>query len=207
MIEDAQAQMYANEYGHDSSYNKYYPEPKSSHTDIQKIKCINSNINVNGIDITQIPQDGTGVAAANEEGAEAANAQNGNNGIANRINFERNLVNICINYNQNDQLRISEEPEPLTCEECFTKNLDQEEVSDVVTEIREISRGQITTLEELCERLSEIVASGNQGVLQNASNELAEAFQNAGLSEDQFNTVLDCLNDIFNNAIPPPQLS
>jgi hypothetical protein len=41
-----------------NNYNNYYPEPKSSHTDIQKISCLNSNVNVNGIEITQIPQDG-----------------------------------------------------------------------------------------------------------------------------------------------------
>ncbi len=64
MIGNAQAQMYDNQYGYDNNYyqddNRYSydkNEPKSSHTDIQKIKCVNSNINVNGIDITKIPQD------------------------------------------------------------------------------------------------------------------------------------------------------
>jgi hypothetical protein len=113
IIEDAQAEMYANEYGHDISYNKYYPEPKSSHTDIQKIKCGNSNINVNGVDITKVPQDGTGVAASNEAGtADAANTQNGD-GVADRINFDRNLVNICLNVNDNEQVKVTptgEEP-------------------------------------------------------------------------------------------------
>ena len=106
MIRDAQAQMYANDYGYNS-----YPEPESSHTDIQKISCVSSNVNVNGVDITQIPQDGVATDAANEGtgAADAANTQNVN-GLADRINFERNLVNVCVNVNANDQLRLSEEP-------------------------------------------------------------------------------------------------
>ena len=96
IIGDAQAQAYNSEY----EYDNYCPQEKSFHTDIQKIKCVNSNINVNGIDVTQIPQDNTAVAAANEWAADTANTQNGN-GLADRINFDRNLVNICVNVNDN----------------------------------------------------------------------------------------------------------
>jgi len=115
IIGDAQAQMYANDYGYDSNYNSY-SEPKNSFlTDIQKIKCVNSNINVNGIDITQIPQESNGLAAteaANED--EVANTQqNGNGGLGDRLNVEKNLVNICANLNSNDQLKV-EEPATLT---------------------------------------------------------------------------------------------
>jgi hypothetical protein len=111
-----------NRYGYDGNYyqddnrnsydNKH--QKKSSHTDIQKIKCVNSNINVNGIDITQIPQEDTATTAANEAGSEAENTQNGN-GLADRINFDRNLVNICINLNENEQVKVTPpdgEPEP-----------------------------------------------------------------------------------------------
>jgi hypothetical protein len=45
---------------------------------------LNSNVNVNDIEITQIPQDGmTTAESANEGGADAANTQNGN-GLADR---------------------------------------------------------------------------------------------------------------------------
>ncbi len=37
----------------------------------------------------------------------AANTQNGN-GLADRINFDRNLVNICVNVNENEQIRVTE---------------------------------------------------------------------------------------------------
>jgi hypothetical protein len=122
-ITNAGAQMYANDYGHNNNYyqddNRYsydnnHPK-KSSHTNIQ---CINSNINVNGIDITKIPRDATALAATNEETTEGVNTQNGN-GLGNAINFDRNLVNICLNVNLNAQVKISS-PEEQTCEDCFS---------------------------------------------------------------------------------------
>jgi len=111
-ITNVGAQMYGNQYGYDSNYyqddNRYSydnnHQKKSSHADIQKIKCVNSNINVNGIDITQIPHD-TATAAANEAGTEGTNTQNGN-GFADKINFNRNLVNICVNVNHNLQKHV-----------------------------------------------------------------------------------------------------
>ena len=117
-ITNAAAQMYGDQYGYDNNHQK------KSYTDIQKIKCVNSNINVNGIDITQIPQDGAATAAANEGGQEGANTQNGN-GLADRINFDRNLVNVCANVNDNEQVKITplpEEEEDLGCEECFAEH-------------------------------------------------------------------------------------
>ena len=104
MIGNAGAQLYGDQYGYDNH------QKKSSHTDIQKIKCVNSNINVNGIDIRQIPQNGPDAAAAANEAdaegtaADAANTENGN-GLSDRINFDRNLVNICVNLNFNNQER------------------------------------------------------------------------------------------------------
>jgi hypothetical protein len=101
MITTAQAEPYGDEYGYDK-------HPEKTNVNIQKIKCVNSNINVNGIEITQIPQD---FATTNElQGTEAAvNGEQNGNGVGG-INFERNLVNICANLNFNDQLR-SEVPE------------------------------------------------------------------------------------------------
>jgi len=127
MIGNVQAQMYDNQYGYDNNYyqddNRYSYDKKDSKSygDIQKIKCVNTNINVNGIDITEIPQDNTALGAANEGSPEAANIENGN-GLADRINFERNLVNICVNVNVNDQLKFEEPFPPIeieTCEGCF----------------------------------------------------------------------------------------
>jgi len=121
-IASAGAQMYKDhQYGYDSNYyqddNRYgydnNHQKKSSHTDIQKIKCVNSNINVNGIDITKIPTDDLATAEASNEGLDGASNQNGN-GIGDRINFDKNLVNICVNVNQNDQLKVGPPEEPAT---------------------------------------------------------------------------------------------
>jgi hypothetical protein len=90
---NTQAQIYNLDFGNDH----YKASRSKKNSDVmQKLKCVNSNINVNGIDITKIPQDETATAAANEggEGTNAANTENGK-GLADRINFDRNLVNIC----------------------------------------------------------------------------------------------------------------
>ena len=102
IVGNAGAQIYGDQYGYDNH------QKKSSHIDIQKIKCVNSNINVNGIDVREIPHDGVSGDAANEAGGEgtgdATNTQNGN-GFSDRINFDRNLLNVFVNLNFNDQDR------------------------------------------------------------------------------------------------------
>jgi len=108
-IGNAQGQSYENSYQYGNDHYKVFPDQKKgSDVNVQKIKCINSNVNVNGIDITQIPQEPNGLATAaneatNEDGV--ANTQNGN-GFGDRINFDRNLVNICANVNSNDQTKV-----------------------------------------------------------------------------------------------------
>jgi len=96
MITTAQAEPYGDEYGYDK-------HPEKTNVNIQKIKCVNSNINVNGIDINRIPQD---FATTNDfqENEAAVNGEQNGNGVGG-INFERNLVNICANLNFNNQLR------------------------------------------------------------------------------------------------------
>lgn len=106
---NTQAQIYDLDLGND--HYKVYPDPKkNSDVNVQKLKCVNSNINVNGIDITEIPQNPTALAATNVGGAEgtaeAANTQN-DNANGNGISFDRTLVNICVNVNLNDQIKLS----------------------------------------------------------------------------------------------------
>ena len=107
---NAQAEIYDddNQYTYDNNYNNYYQQPKDTLIEVQKISCINYNTNINGLDITEIPEDGTALAAANEGADGGTNAQNGN-GITDKINFNKNLVNICVNLNVNDQLKVAAE--------------------------------------------------------------------------------------------------
>ena len=61
-----------------------------------------------------------------EEGPDAANTQNGN-GLADRINFDKNLVNVCVNVNDNEQSKITppgETPPPV--EETATLTVNKE---------------------------------------------------------------------------------
>jgi len=92
-----QAQMYSYDYGYDK-------DEKKSDVNIQKIKCVNRNINVNGIDITQIPQDTTAASELQPNDQGSNEAQNGNE--LGDLNFDRNLVNICANANFNQQIKI-----------------------------------------------------------------------------------------------------
>ena len=209
MIGNAQAQIYDNQYGYDNNYyqddNRYSydkNDPKSSHTDIQKIKCVNSNINVNGVDITQIPQDGTSLAAANEAGgegtAEAANTQNGNS-LADRINVERNLVNVCANVNDNEQIKVTPpEEEDQRCEECFRNNLDGGQIDlllDRAVIALQIVRGDIT-LEDLCTIL-DLIENGQDETqtLQRILNSIDEA---------DTSTILNCLAQLGLIQFPLP---
>ena len=206
IIGNAQAQMYDNRYGYDNNYyqddNRYSydkNDPKSSHTDIQKIKCVNSNINVNGVDIRQIPQDGPGVAAANEEaGPDGANTQNGN-GLADRINLERNLVNVCANVNDYEQIKVTPpEEEDQRCEECFSNNLDGDQI-DLLLEraviALQIVRGDIS-LEELCTIL-DLIENGQSETqtLQRILNSIDEA---------DTSTILNCLAQLGLIEFPLP---
>ena len=192
LIGNAQGQMYANEYGYDNNYyqddnNRYSydkKDPKSSHVDIQKIKCVNSNINVNGIDITQIPTDDLATAeAANEGGADATGAQNGN-GWGDRINFERNLVNICVNVNVNEQLKVSPpEEDGRTCEDCFSV-LNSTQIGRLLAIV------DATSIGAYCDRLLD-----TSNTCQEYSS-VAIALQNVpGITEPQIGAILDCLTE------------
>jgi len=121
IIISAGAQMYEEQYVYD---NNNHPTKKS--VNIQKINCVNSNINVNGIDITQIPQDSNALEATGNDAtaAEAANTQQNGNGLADRINVERNLVNVCANVNSNDQTKVEPPEEELLATLSVSKTID-----------------------------------------------------------------------------------
>src|SRR5574339_279322 len=114
-------------YDHGNDHYKVYSDLKSSDVKVQKIKYVNSNINVNGIDITEIPPDGTTAAeAAENEGGAGANSQN-DKGLEDKINFDRNLVNVCANINDNEQTKISS---PKEANLLVTKTVTCEDFSD-----------------------------------------------------------------------------
>jgi hypothetical protein len=93
-------QYYPDAYAQDP-YAMEKPQPKS--VSIQKINCVNSNVNVNGVDITQLPPQNGDAAAAQLAEDGAANG-NGNGLLGDGgLNIDRNLVNICVDINANGQ--------------------------------------------------------------------------------------------------------
>ena len=204
-ITNAGAQMYGDQYGYDSNYyqddNRYgydkNHQKKSSHTDIQKIKCVNSNINVNGVDITQIPQDDTATTAAANEGAAAADAANSQNGNGfDKINFDRNLVNICVNVNHNEQVKITPPPTdgnepPTTCEGCFA-DLTPEQIDDIFPMM--FAGGvSFETLQDLCEFLDgDLTDQQREDIYLVISTGLIDS----DLSNTEVTAILDCLEGL-----------
>ena len=121
LIESVQGQYYNYDPKADQ-YTGFFPDLRNSSVDvnIQDINCFNGNININGIDITQIPQGDTNNDVSAVKTSEIShdlvdtNAQE-DNGSEDRTNFDGNYVNICINNNLNRQINNQ-------CENCSTDN-------------------------------------------------------------------------------------
>ncbi len=110
---------YEKKYPHEKNYyseDKKYPFGKDHDKEYkgvsaQKIKCINSNININDVDVSKYAN-GFGADATTAEalqGDENGFADGTGNGISGNggIDIERNLVNVCLDINlnaQNDEL-------------------------------------------------------------------------------------------------------
>ncbi|MDR4510663.1 MAG: hypothetical protein MRJ93_03045 [Nitrososphaeraceae archaeon] len=72
---------------------------------IQEIKCVNFNLNINGIDVKKIPRGVTEDSAAQQlNGNNVPNG--GRNGLFDEINVDKNLVNICLNFDFNHQKKF-----------------------------------------------------------------------------------------------------
>jgi hypothetical protein len=118
------AQPYYQQY--DDPYAKDHKK-KSTDVNIQKIKCVNSNVNVNGIEITQIPQNGEMTEAqALEDGA-----ANGNGPLGNGLNIDKNLVNICVNVNVNEQAAEDGDDQADNCQSCIEETLTEEQINNI----------------------------------------------------------------------------
>jgi hypothetical protein len=174
---------------------------------VSSLKCNNINVNVNGLELDVFPNFLGGseglVAEAVEPNTDASFfAGNGPNGGSEINDFRF----ICINNNNNTIIGAEEEEEPIDpCVECFTDNLDIQEQERLLTALNAIiNPPPFTSIEDLCEEIADVIEGGNQETLQEVSNDLAQAFFNAGLADD-FETVFDCLNEVFNNALPQPQ--
>jgi hypothetical protein len=99
VIPSSFAQPYAPDPYAQDPYVMEKPHPTS--VNVQKINCHNSNVNVNGLDVNQLPPQNEETAVLQEDGAANGNGNGllGDGGL----NIDRNLVNVCVNWNDNGQ--------------------------------------------------------------------------------------------------------
>jgi len=149
---------YAKDYkSYDEPYEKKFPFGKEHDKDskgvsIQKIKCVNSNVNINGIDIKKGPQPWAADAATAEalQGNDATEA-NRNGLFGNGLNIDRNLVNICVNFNYNDQEDVYGVNKNPMSEELETIG----EETETISEETETIGNETETISEETETISE----------------------------------------------------
>ena len=86
-----------------TSMLKFYMEWEHHYpsVNVQKINCVNSNTNINGVEVTQLPPP-TGNAATAQAEENVPENENGN-GLPVGINLDRRLVNICANVTLMDK--------------------------------------------------------------------------------------------------------
>ena len=179
---------------------------KDSKFDINKIKCINNNVNINGNNIGDINVGNKGQAAYAEEGYLGAYSSGGSGYSGERYYDGYNKQDKgfeCIINNNNTNINIAgggNQTELLTCEECFTTNLNEtqlENLTDVLS-----SRPDIADLEGLCELLSNATITNEIKLLA-----LIVLFNEAGITDENIlRKVLACLADLKLITLPPQGL-
>jgi hypothetical protein len=199
----AQDESYEYEkYGQSDNY--YYDDdddkPKDRIFATKKTDCNNININIIGQTVNRNTDNSKNDLLTDS----LVDDERNNNG------YKENGKFVCV-INNNNNIVIGEEPEqpgpePQDCQGCFTQNLDQQEQTALLNELNQ-GIFPITSFDQLCALIASIVVNNDPQQLQQFSNGLASLFANAGLSQEQFDTVLGCINDVFNGSIPPPSSS
>ena len=184
-----------NRYGYDND------KKKSSDAKVQNIKCNNIIINKNGENVDQPPQDGDMTTAATLQGLDNKNFAIDeetswlaplNEESQGNINLDKNVVNVCINKN-NNQITVGEPVEqPPTCEGCFG-DLSQEQIDDIFP-IMFAGGVAFQTLQALCETLDgDLTDQQRQDLFLVISTGLIDA---GSLSVEEINAILDCLEGL-----------
>jgi hypothetical protein len=194
----------------DRDYDKSKKESSSS-VSIKKVKCNNINVNLNGLDVEIGVPNGNGpvngdVAVAQEaeddEESESNSIETNNDksheGRDRQSDSNKDSKIVCINNNNN--IVVGEEPEPPTCEECFTTVLTDEELEDLIQAFEEDSEGFISSLNDLCEFITENVEFADFRAF--ISDRLLVLGGDVGISEDKINKILDCLEEVFDEDFP-----
>jgi len=163
---------YKSEY---SSYGKYedrdhdkYKKESNSSVNIKKVKCNNVNVNLNGIDVNiGLPNNEPitePISVAEEDYDEEIESNSiesdkdeSYEGKEGKSDFGTDSRIVCINNNNN--IVIEESPEQLSCEECFTENLNDEQLENLTSVL---TLTAVEDLEGLCESLSDPTISNQE---------------------------------------------
>jgi hypothetical protein len=187
----------------DRDYDKYKKD--SNNIFVKKVKCNNINVNLNGIDVNiGLPNNDpvtNPVALAQEvedddEEIESNSIESDEDesykGRDRQSDSNTNSRIVCINNNNNI---VGEEEPEITCEECFTENLDEEQLENLTNLL---TRTDVEDLEGLCEALSDSTLTNLEKF-----NGLAIIFSAAEITdEDAFFKVLECLEDLGLISLP-----
>ena len=211
-LEDELDNNYKKSYGKDNyksteypSYEKdnSYQSKDSSNVIIKKIKCNNINVNLNGfngIEVNALPPALNGLATDDE--AQAADegeigASFSGSGERNTNGYQHNDKDfrfVCIN---NNDFVVVEEEEPPTCEECFTENLDEQQIIELK---RVLALTDLTpTLEAFCDLLSNPNVPNEAKLLV-----LGGAFVGANIDNELSIIIAECLEDLGIIELPSP---
>jgi hypothetical protein len=176
-IIEVEAQAESEYYGMDNRYNSYEPEAeypsykpdykpeypsygkdnnsnhksKKDSSSINKINCITNNVNINGNNAgnVSIGNKGQGYLDAYSFGGgyygEGYNNKQGK-GFDCIINNNNNNTNVVAGGGG-----IVTIPEPQTCEECFTFNLNEQQINALEDAITQSGGGVLFTIEDFCE--------------------------------------------------------
>ena len=181
---------YKPSYGTDN--NSYKSKKDSSTVNINKLNCINNNVNINGNNTGDINVGNSGSSAAtnsvNGEGYLDIGSLGGNgekyNGYKKSESFNCIINNNNINNNfGTGNATDGNQTEPLTCEECFRQFLNGTEISGFLLIIE---RGLFATLDQVCLNLD--VGSISEEEVVSALEQVLGTGE-----EDRINTLIECL--------------
>jgi hypothetical protein len=170
---------------------------------VSSLKCNNINVNVNGLELDVFPPflgGGDLAAEAVEPNTEGSSFAAGNNGDGSQINDFRF---ICINNNNNTVIEREEDNETEDdnetdeCETCFTTILTEEELNAIIADF-EVEG--IVSLQDICNFVD--ANSQTEEGRSNIAFVLANAFNNAEVSSDLLNDILECFEEVYGGIFP-----
>ena len=194
MTADAQSESY---YGMDKDRKSYGKD-----VNVKSIKCNNVNVNINGLELNVLPPALSTLLTGGEADDNAYSYGSGERNYGSESSgSETDFRFICINNNNNTVVGVDNgttpiQPEPITCEECFTENLTVGQLNSLLSFLAILN---FENLEGLCEFLSDSTTSNANKLVVLVS--LLSGIE--GITEENFDSVVDCLEELGLIIVPP----